>query len=171
MTDRKLFGSSDFMKDFINHNLEQIEILDGGWSTRYVDKKSGVEWLKYTVDPERGYYYNLVQSKPALTTDDLLEIAFSSSYIDEVVAAANRLYHTDDNFREQLLNKLHEIIKKPLSNYDKERIKNIILAARLNDKSNRKDILGKHYTEVFADADYFIKISNQASDILAKLKA
>ena len=162
-------GTNILVEDFTK-NLLEIEILDGGWAKCYVDK-SGKEWLKYCIDPERGYYFNLVQSKPALSTNDLLEIAFSSPYIDEVIAAANRLYFTDDNFREQLLNKLHETIKTPLSNYEKDRIKNIILAARLTDKTNRKNIIGKHYTEVFADADYFIKISNQASDILGKLEA
>ena len=173
MNDRKLFGTNVLIENFIKQ-LDQVEVLDGGWTIRYIDKTSGKEWIKYIFD-DRSFSHNLLQIKPRLSTDDLIDIALNSTYPDEVIAAVNRLYYEDkqDNnqYRARLIEKLKERIQNKLEPSEKERITNIIQAGNLLSDLNRREIKGKHYTEVYNDADYFKNIAFQASQILLQLKA
>jgi hypothetical protein len=54
-----------------------------------------------------------------------------------------------------------------LTDFDKERLKTIIYKSELYDATNRRDIIGKHFTEIEADAKYYATISQQAKAILA----
>jgi hypothetical protein len=49
VTDRKFFGTTSLINDFIQ-KLTKTDTVDGGWATIYVDKATGQQWLKYVVD-------------------------------------------------------------------------------------------------------------------------
>jgi hypothetical protein len=62
------------------------------WLDNKIDTDTEELWIKYVADPDRGYFFNLMRVEPALSTDELIEIALTSEYPDEVTAAAYRLH-------------------------------------------------------------------------------
>jgi len=72
-----------------------------------------------------------------------------------------------DDFRSKLLDKLLQVDTSNLSDFEKERLKIIIYESALYDATNRRNIVGKHFTEIEKDADYFRTISEKAKTILA----
>lgn len=88
---RVLYGTNELVDKKIS-NLKEIEILDCGWTTKYMDTDTEELWIKYVADPDRGYFFNLMRVEPAPSTDELIEIALTSEYPDEVTAAAYRLH-------------------------------------------------------------------------------
>lgn len=56
-----------------------------------------------------------------------------------------------------------------LADFEKERLKIIIYESDLYDATNRRDILGKHFTEIQSDADYYKTTADKAKGILAKI--
>lgn len=171
MTDRKLFGTNTTVNDFVQR-LTKIETLDGGWSTKYMDKETGFSWLKYTVD-DRGFFQNLIFISPPPTTDELIEIAFKSPYPDEVSAAATRLNLEEQadkkEFRQQLIERLNCFDISQLDMTEKERLKTIIQASQLTDRVNKRDVMGKHFSEIQKDADLFNTVAGKAQEILNML--
>lgn len=172
MTDRKFFGTNELVESFVK-TLKKIETLDGGWTIKYAEKNTGQEWLKYSVDPDRGNHFNLMLINPPLTTDQLIDIALMSKYRDEVSASAYRLHleerYEGKEYRLNLIDRLLQINLKMLDHEEKERIKTIIQAGQLLDTSNNRDTLGKHYTEINTDANFFRDIADKAKTILAQL--
>ena len=138
-----------------------------------MDTKTGQEWLKYLVDPDRGYFYNLIALNPTPTTDELINIAFNSEYEDEVCAAAIRLKLDEQEFqkeyRPKLIQRLKIISNQSLSMTEKMRLKTILMASQLSDKINRREIMGKHFTEIYKDAEFFKSIAREAEAIFEKL--
>lgn len=171
MTDRKLFGTNKLIEDFIER-LTKVHSLDGGWTTEYVDSETGQQWLKYVVD-ERGFFENLILISPKPTTDELIDIAFSSPYPDEVSAAATRLNIEEQadkkEFREKLLDRLKQLDILNLDKAGKDRIKTIIQASQLTDGVNKREILGKHFSDIQQDAAFFTTAADRAKEILNML--
>lgn len=165
--ERQLVGTNILVTDFLK-NLEEVEAHDGAWSIKYVDKISGKEWLKYCFD-NRGFRFDLIQITPPLNTENLITIAVNSSYEDEAVAAANRLYFEEISFkrdyRTALIDRIERTITESLNNAEK-----VITASQLTDSTNRMDIIGKSYKEVYADADYYKNIADKANKILLKIR-
>ncbi len=168
VTDRKLFGTNTLVNDFAK-TLIQTDTLDGGWSTKYIDSSTGHQWLKYVVD-EKGFFVNLIFISPPPTTDDLIQIAFSTKYTDEVSAAANRLTIEEQSekkeYRQKLTDRLNAIEISKLDSLEKERIKAIILASQLTDRVNKREIVGKHFSEIQTDANFFNAVADTAESIL-----
>ena len=54
--------------------------------------------------------------------------------------------------------------------FEKERLNIIIYESSLYDKTNLRPIVGKHYTEIEKDADYYRTISEKAKTILDLIK-
>ena len=158
------------MNDFTK-TLTKIETLDGGWATKYIDN-SGHQWLKYVVD-DRGFFVNLIFISPPPTTDELIEIALNTSYADEVSAAATRLNieeHSDKKeYRQILIDKLKQLDISKLDTVEKERVKAIILAAQLTDRVNKREIIGKHFSEIQSDANFFNSVADTAENMLKLL--
>ncbi len=171
MTDRKLFGTNTLVDDFTK-SLTQVDTLDGGWATKYVDKSTGHQWLKYVVD-DRGFFVNLIFISPPPTTDQLIEIALNTNYSDEISAAATRLNIEEQSdkkeFRQKLIDKLNTIDILTLNAVEMERIKKIILAGQLTDRVNKREIAGKHFSEIQVDANFFNSIADTAENILKLL--
>jgi hypothetical protein len=171
VTDRKLFGTNTLVDDFTK-NLTQVETLDGGWATKYIDNSTGHQWLKYVVD-DRNFFVNLILISPPLTTDQLIEIALNTNYVDEISAAATRLNFEEQSdkkeYRQKLIDRLNLIDISKIDTAEKERIKTIILAAQLTDRVNRRGIVGKHFSEIQIDANFFNVIADIAENILKLL--
>ena len=89
LKDRKLFGINSLIDEFMQ-TLTKVRSDESSWSTEYFKNSSGQHWLEYVVD-EHGFSRNLMVISPRLSTEELIEIAFSSLYPDEVSAAAPRL--------------------------------------------------------------------------------
>lgn len=171
MTGRKLIGTTTLVNDFTK-TLTQTDTLDGGWTTKYIDILTGHSWLKYVVD-ERGFFVNLIFISPPPTTDELIEIAFKTNYSDEVSAAATRLNIEElsdkKEYRQKLIDKLNLIDISKLDTAEKERIKTIILASQLTDRVNKREIVGKHFSEIQRDAIFFNAVADTAENILKLL--
>ena len=172
MTERKLFGTNILVNDFTK-TLTETDTRDGGWTTKYIDNSTGHQWLKYVVD-DRGFFVNLIFISPSPTTDQLIEIALSTSYVDEISAAATRLNIEEQfdkkEYRQNLIDKLKIIDISKLDTVEKERIKTIILASQLTDRVNKREIVGKHYSEIQLDANFFNSVADTAESILRLLR-
>ena len=131
MEGRKLFGTNVLVDEFVG-NLTGIETIDGGWATKYFDEQNGQYWLKYVVD-EKGFFYHLMFISPAPTIIELIDIALTSSHLDEVLAAATRLHLEEqpqqNQFRQDLINKINQLDLEHLDQSEKERIKIIVQAS------------------------------------------
>jgi hypothetical protein len=169
MTDRRFFGTNKLVNDYTT-NLDKVETLDGGWTIRYIDKLNNQEWLKYTVDPDRGYYFNLMLTTPRMTTNDIMDVAFGSKHLDEISAAAYRLNLEEKDeqkeYREKLLKRLTGIQIENLDKFEKERLRTIIIAGQLTDKVNSRIKVGQTIERVKEDFDFFDNISRKAKEFL-----
>lgn len=170
MTDRRFYGTNNLVDEQVK-SLEEIEVLDGGWTKKYVDP-NGNHWLQYNVDPDRGYHYNLMRITPVLTTNDLIQIALFSEYNDEVSAASLRLYLEEQQegkeYREELLDAVKSTYTNNFINV-KSRVDTIIRASQLLDSTNRRNILNKHVSEIESDYQYFKTSSQKAKAILLEM--
>ena len=173
MTDRKLFGTNTLVDDFTK-SLTQVETLNGGWSTKYIDNLTGHQWLKYVID-DRGFFVNLIFISPPPTTDQLIEIALNTKYVDEISAAATRLNFEERSdkkeYRQKLLDKLTTIGISKLDTTEKERIKIIILASLLTDRVNKRQIVGKHFSEIQTDSDFFNSVADRSEEHTSELQS
>ena len=169
---RKLYGTNKLVDDF-TQSLIEVEKLDGGWTTKYVNKEKNEMWLKYVIYPERGYFWNLMLIDPKPNTDELINIALESDFDDEIHASAVRLVLDEKvskiDYRQKLIEKLEEFDFTNLNKTDRKRIKTIIQSAELNSEWNRREILGKHVTEINKDAEFFSDIANRSKWILKKI--
>ncbi|WP_153797324.1 hypothetical protein [Foetidibacter luteolus] len=172
VTDKKFFGILGIAEEFLS-NLTLVETTGHGWTEKYLDKRSGQYWLKYMVDRERGLYYNLMLLSPRPTTDEMINIAFSSPYPDEIHGVMNRLLLEEEDkniqYREKVIDRLKTVDITTLDANEKEKIRIIIKAGRLTDTRNKKEVLGKHYTEIEEDVELFKKLGQYAEHLLQKL--
>jgi hypothetical protein len=156
--------------------LAQTGTSDDGWTHFYVDKKTNEKWLLTRYHSEyQGGGVPVLKKLPELTIDELINIALISQETNDIVGASlelsERERHKKEDFREKLLNHLLQVDTSNLSNFDKERLKIIIYESDLYDATNRRNIVGKHFTEIENDANYFRSISKKAMGILAMLTA
>jgi hypothetical protein len=173
MRERILYGTNMLVDEFIQ-NLQQIEETENVWGTKYKNPLTGECWVKYVVDLERGYYYNLMKTEPTPTTEELIDIALNSEFEDEISAAARRL-HLDEEllnieFREKLLSKLGQLNYDNLTETDKRRIETIIKASELEDRVNHRGIVGKSFQKINEDYQFTLLMADKAEDILRRLK-
>ena len=172
MTDRLLYGTNLLVENFTKE-LKILNTFDGGWSVLYLDETTGQQWLKYSVDPDRGYFFNLIRTNPNPKTEQLLDTAFTSNNTDEVSAAAYRLYIEEQfenkEYRNLLLNRLRLATETVLDKENTERLKTIIKAAQLLDRVNHRVIVGKHFTEIEKDAKFVNDIADSAQEIMNQL--
>ena len=170
---RVLYGTNELVEKKIS-NLKEIEILDSGWTTKYMDTETEELWIKYVVDPDRGYFFNLMRIEPAPSTEELIEISLTSEYPDEVSAAAFRLHLEEElsntEFREKLLDRIKQIDLNELSEIEKKRIETIILAGQLTNRINTREIIGKKHNEIISDYQNNCRIADEAEIIMRKIK-
>lgn len=172
MKKRVLYGTNKLV-DEITSSMQKIDVLDGGWTIKYKDSNTGDLWIKYVIDPDRGYFFNLMRIDPAPTTDELIEIAITSEFIDEVSAAASRLHldeETSNNeFREKLINRLKQFDFNVLSDLDKKRIETIIISGELTNRINTRAIIGKKFNDIDSDYQFLCRIADEAELVMKKI--
>ena len=169
---RKFFGTNKLADDF-KKSLTEIEKLDGGWTKIYLDEKTGDKWIEYVIDPERGYFWNLMNISPKPNTDELIKIAFESEFDDEIHASSVRLFLDEQEngleYRQKLIDKISEFDLNNLNSKDKKRIETIIQSAQLNSEFNYRQTLGKHVSEINKDWNFFKQIAEKSKRILEKI--
>ena len=108
---RKLYGTNKLVDDFTK-SLIETETLDGGWTKIYTDEKTNEKWMRYVIDLERGYFWNLMLIAPKPNTEELINIALNSEFDDEIHASAARLMLNEKisqiDYRKKLIEKLEE---------------------------------------------------------------
>ena len=164
MTDRYFIEDQKLVKQL----LKSLTPLDenSGWQCElYVDKATGQKWEKYLFElfdeDEDGIG---LRKYPYPSTEEIIRIALTSQHFDEVDGASALLIDREYDkieFREKLLSE----IEKDSSKVDKERYEIIYNRAELYDITNKREILGKHYKEIEADAKHFTQVTERAEKL------
>ena len=155
--------------------LKKLRTSDDGWSDYYFDESSNEEWQLTRYHSEyHGGGLPILKRLPPPSVSELIEISLSSNSINDVTGASielsEREAYNDEDFREELMVKLSLIDTGILSTLEKNRLKTIIYESELFDPHNRKEIVGKHWSEIKKDADFYRSISEKAKNILSKLE-
>jgi hypothetical protein len=153
------------------NTLVETSVSDDGWNRYFRNSSNDETWFLTFYESEyHGGGKRVLKKLPILTTSELIEIAICSTNEDEVCCASLELLEQEKinskDFRIELLKKLESFKNKDLSDFDKHRIKLIIIESQLADSTNRREITNKSYDEVLADANYFRDIANEAKKIL-----
>jgi hypothetical protein len=156
--------------------LTKSKTSDNGWIEYFVDQESNEEWLLTHYHSEyQGGGSPVLKRLPEPTIDELVEIAMTSSEKSDIIGASLELSERERNkkvdFRDKLINRLLKISTFKLTDFEKERLKIIIYESNLYDATNRRNIVGKHFTEIENDANYYRTISQKAKGILWAIKA
>jgi hypothetical protein len=172
MQDKKFFGLMGNASNFLK-GLTLLESFNYGWTEKYLDVKTGKHWLKYMIDRDNGRYYNLMLISPKPTTEEIIDIVFSSPDHDEVEGAAHRLFIDEEDekidFRPVVIERLSQIVISQLGTEEKGRIKTIILNCHLIDRTNKREVVGKHFSEIQKDVLFFNDLADKAEQILRQL--
>jgi hypothetical protein len=156
--------------------LTKTGTSDDGWTQYYHDNNSNEDWLLTNYDSEyHGGGVPVLKRLPELSIEELIEIAMSSTDTNDIVGASlefsEREKYNEEEFREKLISRLVQLAETPdLPDFELERLKIIIYESDLYDATNRRNIVGKHFTEIEKDAEYFKVISQKAKKILADIK-
>jgi len=142
-----------------------------GWTHYYVNKNSKEEWHLTRYDSEyHGGGVPVLKRIPEPTVEELMDIAITSAEINDIIGASLELSEREkykkEDFRAKLLNRLLQVDTSNLTDFEKERLKIIIYESDLYDATNRRDIVGKHFTEIESDADYYRTAAQKAKSIL-----
>ena len=164
-------------QDDVNRKLQTLNKTGTsveGWTDYYVDENTNENWLLTRYNSE--YHVGdipVLKKLPEPTIDKLIDIAITSSDTNNIIGASLELCEREkyklEDFRDKLLRRLSQLDTSNLSDFEAERLKIIIYESDLYDATNRRNILGKHFTEIQSDADYYKTIADKAKEILAKI--
>jgi hypothetical protein len=145
-----------------------------GWTHYYVDNNSKEEWHLTRYDSEfHGGGVPVLKRIPEPALDELIDIAMTSADTNDIIGASLELSEREkykkEDFRVKLLNRLLQVDTTNLTDFEKERLKIIIYESDLYDATNRRNIVGKHYTEIESDADYYRRAAHMAKSILENI--
>ncbi|GAA4441759.1 hypothetical protein GCM10023188_40660 [Pontibacter saemangeumensis] len=172
MEERRLYGDAGLIEQKLA-NMQLMETAAGGYAAVYKDPATGAFWLKYyaTAAREGGGYLTLLRL-PAPTTEEVVQLAIGSPFVDEAVAAVLRLLDEEaiekKDFRLQLVEKLGQ--QQPDSREQRQRLLQIIKLAGLDDPTNRREVLHKSNAQIEQDAVYFKAVAAKANVLLEKLQ-
>jgi hypothetical protein len=172
MTDKKFFGLMGNASNFLK-GLTLLDSSNHGWTEKYLDPKTGDHWLKYMIDRDNGRYFNLMLISPKPTTEEMIDISFLSPDHDEVEGAVHRLYIDEEDekidFRPAVIERLNKMDISHLDTEEKKRIRTIILNGHLTDRTNKREVIGKHFSEIQKDVEFFKEVADKAEQILKQL--
>lgn len=96
---------------------------------------------------------------PATAISGLVEFATTADSVYDATAALDRLFDAYESFPQTL-----EAFEQRFAASDKKARKRIVgsLGYLLRDGENRRPPLGKHFTEIFADAQFFKDLATRA---------
>jgi hypothetical protein len=171
MGKRRLYGDASLIEMLLT-KMQLVETAAGGFAAVYKDPATGAFWLKYyaTAATQGGGYLTLMKL-PAPSIEELIDIALTSVFEDEAVAAILRLVDEEaiekKDFRLLLIQKLEQL--QPGHEVQQDRLIKIIKFSSLDDPSNRRELLHKSQEQIQADAAYFRGIAERAKLLLERL--
>lgn len=162
---RKLIANRKLIQELENQ-FALIENNSAKWTKTYLDAETESEWLCFYVDTEyHGGGIPVFGKRPLPDTNELIKIAITSEYDDEVFAACKTLTEKEKNencdFRKVLIDKL-EMLK------DKNRRIKIIELTALDFAINRQVTIGKTFDQIESDFNFYKKIADKAKKLKNK---
>jgi hypothetical protein len=145
-----------------------------GWTQYYFDKINNEEWHLTRYESEyHGGGIPVLKRLPEPTIEGLIDIAMTSLDTNDIIGASlelrDREKNNNEEFREKLITSLLKLDTSKITDFDKERLRLIIYESDLYDSTNRRGIVGKHFTEIQSDSDYYKTISQKSIDILTQI--
>ncbi|WP_161890309.1 hypothetical protein [Pontibacter russatus] len=171
--ERRLYGDADLIAQQLA-SMRLMESSAGDYAAVYKDPVTGAFWLRYyaTAAAQGGGYLTLMRL-PAPTIAALIDIAITTRFKDEAVAAMLRLLDEEaiekKDFRELLVEKLER--HQPESKQQKQRLIQLIKLTGLDDPMNRREVLQRSRRQVEQDSAYFKAVAGRATHLLRKLQA
>jgi hypothetical protein len=161
--------------EFKIKHLIRIGESEDGYILKYKDEKTGEHWSLAWFESELlEKDIPVLQRLPEATTEELIKIAMSAQDIEEIVGASLLLSAREGNrkedFRADLLQQLLQVDLSKASAFEQARLRMIIYESDLLDTTNRREIIGKHFTQINRDADYYRGIAKKAIEILHEIK-
>jgi hypothetical protein len=158
--------------------LQQTSVNSDGWEIHYIDKTNNEKWIEYRMEPEyHGGGYPILVKEPVPNTEQLMEIALESNNLDEIAGASVFIYTNEEydkiEFRNDLVEKIEKFYRQrigKLTEFDIKKIKTIIYETSLSDSTNRKSTMGKHYTQIEEDHEYYKQNAERVKRILNEIK-
>jgi len=160
---------------------EMTQIESDGWETKYIDKKDQSEWIKTQLDSEyHGGGNPILFRLPKPTQTELIKILIKSTDLNQISAISCLLkdsefdeYDNHHEYREELIIELEKIVNNidfKWNGFEKKRLTTIIYDSDLNFPHNQRESLGKKYSEVENDYQYYKNIAERAEKIIALSK-
>lgn len=158
--------------------LQQSSVESDGWEIHYIDQSTHEKWIEYRMEPEyHGGGYPIFVKLPLPNTEQLIEIAMESNSLDEIAGASVFIYTNEEydevEFRNDLATKLEEYYQQRidrLTEFDIKKIETIIYETSLSNGTNRKPTMGKHFSEIEKDYEYYKNNAERAKRILTEIK-
>lgn len=147
---------------------------DGGYTLNYRDTKTEELWSLAGYESEfLGKDIPVLQKMPEPSTADLITIAMNAANNEEIIGAALLLSARErsrkEEFRADLLQQLLQVDLSKASTFEQARLRMIIYESDLLDTTNRREIIGKHFTQINQDADYYREIAEKAKRVLDEI--
>lgn len=154
--------------------LSKTGVSNDGWTTYFIDEVTEDKWLLTQFHAEyHGGGVSVLKRLPEPTIEDLINIAATSNNTNNIIGASIELSEREkenkDEFRNKLLQRLLQFDIPNLTDFDRERLKIIIYESTLYDATNRREIMGKHFSEIEIDAKYYQDVSQQTKIILLEI--
>ena len=170
--ERRLYGDADLIAQQLA-SMQLMETSAGDYAAVYKDPVTGAFWLRYyaTAAAHGGGYLTLMRL-PAPTIEELIDIAITTRFEDEAVAAMLRLLDEEAIEKKDFRQLLVEILErqKPESAQQKQRLLRLIKLTGLDDPMNRREVLQRSRQQVEQDAAYFQAVADRATNLLKKLQ-
>jgi len=155
--------------------MTQIE--SDGWETKYIDKRDKSEWTKIQLESE---YYGvgnpILFRLPQPSQTELIKILAKSTNLNQISGISRLLKEFEfdksenhNEYREELIIELERIVNDndfKWNRFEKKRLRTIIYDSNLNSPNNQRETLGKKYSEVEIDYQYFKDIAERAEKII-----
>ena len=155
--------------------LNKTGVSDDGWTHFYQNKNANEKWLLTKYNSEyHGGGVTVLKRLPEPTFQELINLVLTSVDTSDIIGASLELSERErykkEDFRDHLINRLLQVDTSNLTDFEKERLRIIIYESDLYDATNRRNIVGKHFTEIQKDADYYQTISQKAKKILGDIE-
>ena len=156
--------------------LKEVSFDNETFTTNYIDEKDNSEWKEYQVNSE--YFEEgipILVKLPEPDQKELIEMALSGESHEEIAAASIFLFCNERDKEQEFRVDLLEALEKHALNLkevgensvnNKNKLKIIIYESCLYDGFNIKPIVGKHYTEVEKDFQFYKGIAERSKVIL-----
>ncbi len=156
-------------------NLKLIGESDDGYILNYRDTKTEELWSLAWYESEfLGKDIPVLQKLPEPGTAELIKIAMNAANNEEIIGASLLLSARErsrkEEFRADLLQQLLQVDLSKASAFEQARLRMIIYESDLLDTTNRREIIGKHFTQINRDADYYREIAEKAKRIFNEIK-